>query len=204
MITLFHAPMSRSGSIVWLLEELGVPYETKIVGIRRADGSGARDPVNPHPHAKVPLLVDADDLSSKLALSGSILRTNTARSRWGRPLANRSEANTCPGSSIARACSSPRCSAAASVSSTSLARWAWASADEVEDVHDRHLASRSYFLGDEFSAADVLVGGGINFLMMAKVLNETPTLKAYAARITDRPAFRRMMERDAKGLKLGR
>jgi glutathione S-transferase len=41
---------------VWLLEELGVPYETKLVEIRRADGSGARDPANPHPHSKVPCL----------------------------------------------------------------------------------------------------------------------------------------------------
>ena len=30
MLTLFHAPKSRSGSIVWVLEELGVPYETKV------------------------------------------------------------------------------------------------------------------------------------------------------------------------------
>ena len=56
MLTLFHAPNSRSGSITWLLEELGVPYETKLVNIRRSDGSGARDAANPHPHGKVPCL----------------------------------------------------------------------------------------------------------------------------------------------------
>src|SRR5580704_17806751 len=71
MITLFHSPMTRSGSIVWLLEELGVPYETKIVGFRRVDGTGARDPSNPHPHGKVPALTDDDELifeSSAIAL----------------------------------------------------------------------------------------------------------------------------------------
>ena len=35
MLTLIHKPMTRSGSILWLLEELGVPYETKIVTIKR-------------------------------------------------------------------------------------------------------------------------------------------------------------------------
>src|SRR5690242_4575752 len=44
MITLYHSPMTRSSSIVWLLEELGVPYETKIVGFRRFDGTGEKDP----------------------------------------------------------------------------------------------------------------------------------------------------------------
>src|SRR5512143_2292027 len=57
MITLFHAPRSRSLRILWLLEEMGVPYEMKRVTIRRGDGSGARDPANPHPHGKVPAIV---------------------------------------------------------------------------------------------------------------------------------------------------
>ena len=56
MITLYHAPKSRSTRMIFLLEELGVPYEIKIVSIRRGDGSGAADASNPHPHAKVPAI----------------------------------------------------------------------------------------------------------------------------------------------------
>src|SRR5579872_2018756 len=58
MLTLYHAPRSRSSRMVWLLEELGTPYTLKVVNIRRADGSGAADPTNPHPHGKVPALTD--------------------------------------------------------------------------------------------------------------------------------------------------
>ena len=58
MLTLFHAPRSRSFRMLWLLEELDVPYTLKVVNIRRADGSGAADPANPHPHGKVPALTD--------------------------------------------------------------------------------------------------------------------------------------------------
>src|SRR6185437_7138154 len=71
MITLFHAPKSRSTRFLFLLEELGVPYEVKKVNIRRGDGSGAADPSNPHPHAKVPALQNGDELvfeSSAIAL----------------------------------------------------------------------------------------------------------------------------------------
>lgn len=49
MLTLYHAPNSRSSRIVWLLEELGADYELKYVDIQRRDGEGMADPLNPHP-----------------------------------------------------------------------------------------------------------------------------------------------------------
>lgn len=58
MLTLFHAPQSRSGRIVWLLEEIGAPYEIEYVNIFRAlSGTGRRDPDNLHPDGKVPALL---------------------------------------------------------------------------------------------------------------------------------------------------
>src|ERR1700761_9786115 len=58
LITLYHSPQTRSASILWLLEELEVPYQTKAVDFRRPDGTGKKDPSNPHPHGKVPALSD--------------------------------------------------------------------------------------------------------------------------------------------------
>ena len=58
MLTLVHAPRSRSSRFLWLLEEIGEPYDIQYVEIRRSDGSGALDPANPHPHGKVPVLKD--------------------------------------------------------------------------------------------------------------------------------------------------
>lgn len=65
MLTLFHAPKSRSTRMLWLLEELGAPYEVKVVDIDRRDGVGARDPANPHPHKQVPALLDDGVLISE-------------------------------------------------------------------------------------------------------------------------------------------
>lgn len=56
MLTFYHAPLSRSGRVHWLLHELDVPFETLRCDIPRQDGSGARDPRNPHPEGKVPAL----------------------------------------------------------------------------------------------------------------------------------------------------
>ncbi|MEN9059832.1 glutathione S-transferase family protein [Ponticoccus litoralis] len=59
MLTLYHAPFSRSTRIVQLIELMGISdrIDLRIVQIRRGDGSGARDAANPHPEGKVPLLV---------------------------------------------------------------------------------------------------------------------------------------------------
>jgi glutathione S-transferase len=59
MLTLFHSPQSRSTAILSLIEEMGIQdwIEVRDVTIPRMDGSGGRDPANPHPEGKVPALV---------------------------------------------------------------------------------------------------------------------------------------------------
>lgn len=59
MLTLYHAPNSRSSAIVTLIDEMGIAdkVEIRLVNIPRQDGSGARDPANPHPEGKVPALM---------------------------------------------------------------------------------------------------------------------------------------------------
>ena len=60
MLTLYHAPKSRSSRIIWLLEELEADYEIAYMDIPRRDGSGASDPGNPHPQKKVPFLTNGE------------------------------------------------------------------------------------------------------------------------------------------------
>jgi glutathione S-transferase len=73
----------------------------------------------------------------------------------------------------------------------------WAPPDEVEALLNQHLSQNKYFLGDDFSAADIMLGGGINFMIMFKMMTETPVLKEYCARLVSRPAFSKMMQLDA-------
>ncbi|MDD8023189.1 MAG: glutathione S-transferase family protein [Paracoccaceae bacterium] len=63
MLTFYHSPNSRSTTILALLHELGATDRVAIrrVDILRQDGTGARDPANPHPEGKVPFLTDGAD-----------------------------------------------------------------------------------------------------------------------------------------------
>lgn len=58
MITLYHSPESRSSTILALIEEMRIADRITLrqVTIPRLDGSGGRDPANPHPEGKVPAL----------------------------------------------------------------------------------------------------------------------------------------------------
>ena len=59
MLTLFYTPLSRASRIMALVEELGVAdkIDARRVDVLRFDGSGRRDPANPHPEGKVPYLI---------------------------------------------------------------------------------------------------------------------------------------------------
>lgn len=69
MLTLFHAPKSRSTRIVTLIEEMGIAdqVDVRITDIPRMDGTGAADPANPHPEHKVPALLHDGTLITETA-----------------------------------------------------------------------------------------------------------------------------------------
>ncbi len=196
MLTLYHSPKSRSSSIVWLLEELGVPYDTKVVNIRRGDGSGARDPANPHPHGKVPLLEHDGRRVFEIAAITLYLTDMFPEAglgpKFGDPLRGEYLSWLAYRPGVLEPALMMRRLNVPHVYGT----MGWAPAEEVEGVLNETLQKHPYLLGDKFSAADITVGGVVSFMMNFKVMNETPTLKAYSERITARPAFKRAMERD--------
>jgi glutathione S-transferase len=59
MITLYHAPRSRSSIAMWLLEEVGQPYKIELTPIVYGSGEGSSAPESYraiHPHKKVPAI----------------------------------------------------------------------------------------------------------------------------------------------------
>ena len=198
MITLYHAPMSRSASIVWLLEELEVPYQTKIVGFRRPDGTGSKDPANPHPHGKVPALKDGEETIFEGSAIALFLTDKYPAKKMGPGVGEPKRGEYLSWLAYRPGVMEPALIARRFEIKHVYGAMGWAPADEVEELLNMHLESRKYFLGDAFSAVDILLGGGLHFMLMAKMVKETPVLKTYTARVTDRPAYRKMMELDKR------
>ncbi|MDK3020493.1 glutathione S-transferase family protein [Pseudodonghicola flavimaris] len=62
MPILYHSPLTRSTRVItqlMMMDRLDA-VEVRLVSVPRRDGSGHRDPANPHPEGKVPLLIGDD------------------------------------------------------------------------------------------------------------------------------------------------
>ena len=68
----------------------------------------------------------------------------------------------------------------------------WGDAQRVIDVLDAALQKGPWLLGENFSAADIVIGSGLNFgVRLFKMIPARPSFDAYLARCMARPAFQR-------------
>ncbi|KOF52763.1 MULTISPECIES: glutathione S-transferase family protein [unclassified Achromobacter] len=199
MLTLYHAPRSRSFRILWLLEELGVPYDTEMVSIRRGD-DGHRPPadyIDIHPHGKVPALVHDGVPVFETPAIALYLTDLFPQAGLGPVVGDRQRGPYLTWLSYSTGVLEPALvERAFKLPHAGSAALGWASADEVEEVLTRVLESRPFFLGDKFSAVDIVLGGSMQHLMRVKLMPETSVFNAYVERLAQRPAMHRALQRD--------
>jgi glutathione S-transferase len=196
MITLFHAPKSRSSRFIFLLEELGAPYEIKIVSIRRGDGSGALDDANPHPHGKVPAIRHGSEtvfespaivayLADAFPDAGLAPRPGEAgRGAYLTMLAYYGDVLEPAFVSKFLKVSVPRGTAG------------WVEVDEAMAFIDKTLTAHPYIAGDKFTGADILYATTFGMFAQNPMMPKLASIDAYVKRVLDRPAYARAQERE--------
>lgn len=70
--------------------------------------------------------------------------------------------------------------------------------DTLVEVMAKALSPGPYLLGDQFTAADLLMGSGMRWAMFMKLLPKRPEFVAFADRLNERPALQRAMAREAE------
>jgi|TARA_B100000768_G_scaffold169395_1_gene174946 glutathione S-transferase len=201
MLKLHFAPNSRAGRIVWLLEELGLPYEINKMAFHpkdlKSDEHRAR-----HPLGRVPVLDDGD---ISLFESGAIVEYVIARHKNGGLKPSEDSPlypeylqwfHYCEGmvmppinTIVVQTVLLPpdrRDEKALSQAQRLLTK-------ALEPVNEA-LAGRDYLIGD-FSAADIMLGHAC-FMgnRLGRVGEEMSHLKAYIERVANRPAFKTAIE----------
>jgi glutathione S-transferase len=198
VITLVHAPRSRSSGFVWLLEEIGEPYQLQYVAIRRGDGSGNLDDQNPHPHGKVPVLKDDSSIIFEQSAIALYLADRFPRAALGPGIDDPARGNFLSLLAYYSGVVEPAFTSKFLRVSVPRGTAGWVDSDEVMDFVNDRLSKHAYIAGDEFTAADVLYAGAFALFMDSPLLEgkKTQQLQDYVARCVSRPARARAAEKD--------
>jgi glutathione S-transferase len=194
MIKLYHARRTRSIRVVWLLEELGIPYELVTVDFKPPRHSFEQNT----PAGKFPVIEDG---ALMMFESGAILEYLIEKYGNGRlapaigspdrgpylQWVHFAEATAFPpiGDVTRHTLLLPEAARIPAVAEDGRVR-----AINALSVLERALAGKEYLVGNEFSGADIMTG---YFLMAARMLGVLgaahPNVGAYWERLAARPGL---------------
>lgn len=193
MITLYHAPQSRSSRIIWLLEELGQPYAIKPVSIfRPMSGTGEPDPVNPHPDKQVPAIVHDETLVAESVAIVLYLADAFPAAELGPKVGDPRRGDYLTWLAWYAAAMEPAMFAQfGDELGNPMKKRGY---DAVVLRIEQALAKGPYLMGDTFTVADLLVASALAFGRQA--FPESAAIDAYLERCKSRPANERAMGLD--------
>lgn len=194
-IVLYHHPFSRAANVVWMLEELGQPYELKFVDIMKG-GQKAPDVVKLNPMGKLPLLTDGDQVVTESNAIGMYLADRYSYGKLAPKVEDPKRGTYLRWSCFAPSVIEPGLSAKQGNWECKPSQVGWGTHAEMLTAIESALEGRQFLLGDEFSMADCIFGGTVRFMLMFKALEERPSFKAYADRLAARPAAKRADEKN--------
>ena len=196
MITLYHRPRTRSSRFIFLLEELDAPYEIKLVTTRSADGTGAPDPANPHPHGKVPAISDGDTVVFESAAIALYLTDKFPGNGIGPQVGDARRGAYLTWLAYYAGVVEPAFVSKFMKVTVPVGTAGWVDSDAAMDYIMKTLSQGPYLLGEKFSAADVLFATTFALFAGSPLLPKSPVLDAYVKRCIERPAYGRAQAKD--------
>jgi len=191
MMQLYWSPRSRSFSSLWLMEETGQPYERVLTDI----STGAQKRVEYlaiNPMGKVPALKDGDVALAEAAAICAYVAERYPEARLAPPLGDPLRARYLYWLFFGPGCIEPAMVQIATKIEMNPVAAGWGDAQRVIDVLDDALHKGPWILGEKFSAADIVIGSGLNFAVrLFKMIPSTTAFDNYIARCMERPAFQR-------------
>ncbi len=199
-IIVHHLENSRSQRVLWMLEELGLPYEVKRYERNKATMLAPPELKQVHPLGKSPVI---DDAGTIVAETGAIIEylVEKADGRLGPParrdaiLRHRFFLHYAEGSLM------PPLLVMLVLGRVPLfGKRAQKRIQPMIDVHldylERELDGRDWFVGEDLTAADIMLSFPLEAARgRAGLDGSRPNLTAWLARVHARPAYRRALER---------
>ena len=196
-LRLYHAAPSRSSTALWMLEEVGEPYDLNVLDLKAGD---QRKPayLAINPMGKVPALEHNGQLITEvgaicLYLADAFLKAGLAPAigdplrgpylRWMFFQGNAFEPAIID-KALKREPGPP-------------STLPYGDFDTTIETVAKAVAKGPWFLGDRFTALDVYFGSAIRWTTLFGLCPDRPEFRAYITRLGERPAAKRAAARDA-------
>lgn len=191
-LVFYHNPMSRGRIVHWMLEEVGAPYETKIVNLEKREHK-APEFVALNPMGKIPAIVHNGTVVTESAAICAYLADAFPRVGLAPALGDPARGTYYRWLFFAAGCAEPalvdKLTARPKVERESML--GYGNYETMLATLEKALAPGPWILGERFSAADVYVGAVIGWGLFAKGLEPRPAFLQYSERCQQRPAYKR-------------
>ena len=196
-LTLYHAAPSRSSVTLWMLEELGHPYDLKLINLQAGENLKP-DYLAINPMGKVPALKHGDTIITELAAICTYLADEFPDAKLNVPVGTPRRGVYLKWLFFGPGCLEPAVidRAAPRKEGARRAMLGYGDFDTTMNVIAEAVEKGPWLMGGQFTAADVVIGANIRWGMMFKMIPERKEFIDYAARIAARPAAQRAEAKD--------
>ena len=193
---LYHCPNTRSSTALWMLEELGVPYDLEVLDMKKGEQREAAHLAR-NPMGKVPVLAHNGGLITEGGAICTYLADAFPQAGLAPAIGDSLRGPYLRWMFFAGSAFEP------AIVDRALKRepgdkgmMPYGDVDTTIETTAQALAKGPWFLGDRFSAADVFFGAGIRWTTLFGILPKRPEFTAYIARLEARPALQRATAKD--------
>jgi glutathione S-transferase len=180
-----------------MLEEIGEPYDIKL--LKLGDGDQFKpDYLAINPMGKVPALRHGDVTITEVAAICTYLADAFPARHLNVPIGDPRRGPYLKWLFFGPGCFEPAVTdrAAPRKEEPRRAMLGYGDFDTVMNVVAKAVEKGPWILGEQFTAADVVIGSNVRWGTMFKLVPERPEFAAYAARIAARPAAQRAEQKD--------
>lgn len=196
-LVLHHHPFTRAASVVWQLEEVGLPYTLRYHDLARGEHK-APELLALNPMGKLPILQDGEVAVSETAAIGLYLADRYAPGRLAPALDDPRRGPWLRACLLPASVIEPACMAATSGWAYRPGNAGWGRMEDVLASIEALLTPGPFVLGADFSMADVLLGATLRYMLAFKMIEPRPSFQAYVDRLTERPAWQRAQAVNAR------
>jgi glutathione S-transferase len=196
-LVFYTHPMSRARIVRWMLEEVGRPYETRILEYGHSMKSPEYLIINPM--GKVPAITHGETVVTEAAAICVYLADAFPKAGLAPPPTSRERGPYYRWLFFGAGCMTPAVTDKAlgfDIPQDREPMVGYGNIERTLAAIEGQLYRSEYIAGDRFTAADVYVGSGIGWGMAFRSIDERPAFQRYWALLSARPAAVRAREID--------